>query len=162
MMHCSGDHATDIGLNAYDKVIKSGRPRTIMRIEHFGMFQLTKAQLARAKEMRKQGLYISVQPTWLLDLVKADLENMGEPRSAYRFSIPRHDRRRAGAGRGHRCHRDLSGQYQPVSGHLRRPSRASRTPASLSRARPSRSPRPSRCGRSGPPSRWARPTSRAP
>ena len=87
MLHCSGDHATDIGLNAYDKVIKSGRPGTIMRIEHFGMFQLTKAQLARAKEMRKQGLYISVQPTWLLDLVKADFENMGEPRTRTGFQF---------------------------------------------------------------------------
>ena len=87
MLHCSGDHATDIGLNAYDKVIKSGRPGNIMRIEHFGMFQLTKAQLAHAKEMRKQGLSISVQPTWLLDLVKADFENMGEPRTRTGFQF---------------------------------------------------------------------------
>jgi predicted amidohydrolase YtcJ len=81
MLHCSGDHATDIGLNAYDMAIKSGGPKTIMRIEHFGMFQLTAAQLARAKKMRLQGLYISVQPTWLLDLVKANFENMGEKRT---------------------------------------------------------------------------------
>ncbi len=87
MFHCSGDHATDIGLNAYDKLIKSGRPGTIMRIEHFGMFQLTKAQLGRAREMRKQGLFISVQPTWLLDLVKADFENMGEPRTRTGFQF---------------------------------------------------------------------------
>lgn len=87
MLHCSGDHATDIGLNAYDKVMKSGPRGTIMRIEHFGMFQLTKAQLARAKEMRKQGLYISVQPTWLLDLVKADFENMGEQRTRTGFQF---------------------------------------------------------------------------
>ena len=87
MLHCSGDHATDIGLNAYAKVMKSGRPGAIMRIEHFGMFQLTKAQLARAKEMRKQGLYLSVQPTWLLDLVKADFENMGEPRTRTGFQF---------------------------------------------------------------------------
>jgi len=87
MLHCSGDHATDIGLNAYDKVLKSGGSGTIMRIEHFGMFQLTKAQLARAKEMRKQGLFISVQPTWLLDLVKADFENMGEPRTRTGFQF---------------------------------------------------------------------------
>jgi hypothetical protein len=87
MLHCSGDHATDIGLNAYDKVMKSGRPGAIMRIEHFGMFQLTKAQLARAKEMRKQGLCLSVQPTWLLDLVKADFENMGEPRTRTGFQF---------------------------------------------------------------------------
>ena len=87
MMHCSGDHATDIGLKAYDQVIKSGGPRAIMRIEHFGMFQLTKAQLAHAKEMRKKGLSLSVQPTWLLDLVKADLENMGEPRARTGFQF---------------------------------------------------------------------------
>ena len=87
MFHCSGDHATDIGLKAYAKVIKSGGPRTIMRIEHFGMFQLTEAQLARARKMRKYGLYISVQPTWLLDLVKADLENMGEMRARTGFQF---------------------------------------------------------------------------
>jgi hypothetical protein len=87
MFHCSGDHATDIGLNAYDQVIKSGGPQTIMRLEHFGMFQLTKAQLGRAREMRKQGLYVSVQPTWLLDLVKADLENMGELRARTGFQF---------------------------------------------------------------------------
>jgi predicted amidohydrolase YtcJ len=87
MLHCSGDHATDIGLNAYATVIKSGGPQTIMRIEHFGMFQLTDAQLARAKEMRKHGLYVSVQPIWLLELVKADFENMGEmrARTGYQF-----------------------------------------------------------------------------
>ncbi len=87
MFHCSGDHATDIGLNAYDKLIKSGRPGPIMRIEHFGMFQLTEAQLGRAREMRKKGLYISVQPTWLLDLVKADFENMGEARTCTGFQF---------------------------------------------------------------------------
>lgn len=87
MFHCSGDQATDIGLKAYDKVIKSGSPRTIMRIEHFGMFQLTMAQLARAKEMRKKGLFVSVQPTWLLDLAKADLENMGELRARTGFQF---------------------------------------------------------------------------
>ena len=87
MLHCSGDHATDIGLNAYDKVIKLGGPKTIMRIEHFGMFQLTDQQLKRAKAMKKQGLYISVQPTWLLDLVKADFENMGELRTRTGFQF---------------------------------------------------------------------------
>jgi predicted amidohydrolase YtcJ len=87
MLYCSGDHATDIGLNAYDKVMKSGRPGAIMRIGHFGMFQLTKAQLARAKEMRKQGLYLSVQPAWLLDLVKGDFENMGEQRMRTGFEF---------------------------------------------------------------------------
>ena len=87
MFHCSGDHATDIGLNAYNKVIKSGRPGTIMRIEHFGMFQLTDKQLQRAKEMKKQGLFFSTQPIWLLELVKADYENMGAPRASTGFQF---------------------------------------------------------------------------
>ncbi len=85
MFHCSGDCATDIGLNAYAQVIKSGRPGTIMRIEHFGMFQLTDEQLKRAKEMKKQGLFISTQPIWLLELVKADYENMGAKRASTGF-----------------------------------------------------------------------------
>ena len=87
MLHCSGDQATDIGLNTYDKVIKSGRPGTIMRIEHFGMFQLTDKQLQRAKEMKKKGLYISTQPMWLLELVKADYENMGAKRASTGFQF---------------------------------------------------------------------------
>jgi len=87
MFHCSGDHATDIGLNAFDQVIKSGRPGTIMRIEHFGMFQLTDQQLQRAKEMKKQGLYVSTQPIWLLELVKADYENMGAKRASTGFQF---------------------------------------------------------------------------
>jgi hypothetical protein len=87
MFHCSGDEATDIGLNAYDKVIASGRPETMKRIEHFGMFQLTDKQLKRAKEMKKKGLYVSVQPTWLLELVKADYENMGAKRAKTGFQF---------------------------------------------------------------------------
>ena len=87
MFHCSGDKATDIGLNAYDQVIKSGRPGTILRIEHFGMFQLTDKQLQRAKEMKKQGLYVSTQPIWLLELVKADYENMGAKRASTGFQF---------------------------------------------------------------------------
>lgn len=77
MLHCSGDKAMDIGLDAYAHAIKKRSKETIVRIEHFGMFQMSDEQLKRAGEMRKQGLHISVQPTWLLELVKADIENMG-------------------------------------------------------------------------------------
>ena len=87
MFHCSGDKATTIGLNAYDEVIKSGRPGGIIRIEHFGMFQLTDAQLQRAKEMKSKGLHVSVQPIWLLELVKADYENMGAMRASTGFQF---------------------------------------------------------------------------
>jgi predicted amidohydrolase YtcJ len=58
-----------------------------MRIEHFGMFQMSDRQLKRASEMKKHGLLISAQPTWLLELVKADYENMGEnlAKTGFRF-----------------------------------------------------------------------------
>ena len=85
MMHCSGDAAIDMGLTAYEKQIKSGVTGTIIRIEHFGMFQMSDAQLARAKALKKNGFKISVQPTWLLDLVKADYENMGPERTKTGF-----------------------------------------------------------------------------
>ena len=49
------------------------------------MFQLTDKQLSRAKELRSKGLRVSVQPTWLLDLVKADYENMGPGRTRTGF-----------------------------------------------------------------------------
>lgn len=87
MLHCSGDEAVDIGLNAYDRVIASGGGDTIKRIEHFGMFQLTDRQLKRATEMKRHGLQISVQPTWLLELVKADYENMGAQRAKTGFQF---------------------------------------------------------------------------
>jgi hypothetical protein len=87
MLHCSGDEATNIGLNAYEQVMKSGQPKGMMRIEHFGMFQLTDAQLQRAKEMKKMGLHVSTQPIWLLELVKADYENMGAMRASTGFQF---------------------------------------------------------------------------
>ena len=77
MLHCSGEKAMDIGLDAYEHEIKTRSQKSIMRIEHFGMFQMSDKQLKRAGEMKKDGLIISIQPTWLLELVKADYENMG-------------------------------------------------------------------------------------
>ena len=87
MMHCSGDEATDIGLTAYENQIKSGAHGTIMRIEHFGMFQMSDKQLARARAMINKGFKISIQPTWLLDLVRADYENMGPERTQTGFKF---------------------------------------------------------------------------
>ena len=85
MMHCSGDEAIDMGLIAYENQIKSGASGNLMRIEHFGMFQMKEEQLARAKAMTGKNFKISVQPTWLLDLVKADYENMGPERTRTGF-----------------------------------------------------------------------------
>lgn len=87
MFHCSGDKAHDIGFNAYEELIKSGGPGGIIRIEHFGMFQLNDGQLQRAKAMKSKGLHVSVQPMWLLELVKADYENMGALRASTGFQF---------------------------------------------------------------------------
>jgi predicted amidohydrolase YtcJ len=58
-----------------------------MRIEHFGVFQANDKQLGRARAMADKGFKISVQPTWLLDLVKADYENMGPGRTRTGFKF---------------------------------------------------------------------------
>lgn len=88
MLHCSGDAAVDIGLTAYEHAAAAQTgSATLRRIEHFGMFQLTDTQLARAKKLVKSGFHISVQPIWLNELIKADKENMGEKRAdtGFRF-----------------------------------------------------------------------------
>lgn len=87
MLHCSGDAAMDIGLNAYEQLIKSNPNQNIKRIEHFGVFQLNMKQLERAKLLKKYGFHFSVQPIWLLELVNADYENMGVERAktGYQF-----------------------------------------------------------------------------
>lgn len=88
MMHCSGDAAMDICLTAYEQSVTSDPAKlTPRRIEHFGMFQMNDQQLARAEALKKDGLAISIQPIWLTELVKADIENMGDARArtGYRF-----------------------------------------------------------------------------
>lgn len=87
MMHCSGDEAMDVGLTAYEDLSQLKRSGSILRIEHFGDFQMTDKQLARAKALIDKGFRVSVQPTWLMDLIKADYENMGPKRteSGFRF-----------------------------------------------------------------------------
>ena len=87
MFHCSGDAAVDIGLTAYEQLTGDNSNKTIRRIEHFGMFQLDDEQLRRAKALRKSGLHISVQPIWLQEFVKADLENMGAERARTGFKF---------------------------------------------------------------------------
>lgn len=88
MLHCSGDAAVDIGLGAYEHSSGGdGATHTIRRIEHFGMFQLTDSQLARATALVPSGLHISVQPIWLTELVKADFENMGPERTKTGFKF---------------------------------------------------------------------------
>ncbi len=87
MLHCSGDAAIDIGLDTFEKQIKIESSHPIKRIEHFGMFQLSPAQLARARDLKGNGFHISVQPMWLLELVNADFENMGPERTKTGFQF---------------------------------------------------------------------------
>lgn len=87
MLHCSGDAAVDIGLGAYEHAAQGDSAASLRRIEHFGMFQLTDAQLERAKALVNKGLRISVQPIWLTELVKADIENMGPQRAKTGFKF---------------------------------------------------------------------------
>lgn len=86
MLHCSGDAAVDIGLSAYEQAMSAGS-EILFRIEHFGMFQLTDTQVERARALASKGLRISVQPIWLTELVKADLENMGVARARTGFKF---------------------------------------------------------------------------
>lgn len=85
MLHCSGDAAMDIGLTAYEQLVRDGADGTIKRIEHFGVFQVNDDQLRRAKALKQHGLHISVQPVWLTELVRADIENMGMERAKTGF-----------------------------------------------------------------------------
>ena len=88
MLHCSGDAAMDICLTAYEGSVKADPSApTLKRIAHFGMFQMSDAQLKRAQALKADRLAISIQPIWLTELVKADIENMGEERArtGYRF-----------------------------------------------------------------------------
>ena len=87
MLHCSGDAAMDIGLKAYEQLVKDSPTQTIKRIEHFGVFQVNDEQLRRAAALKASGLQISVQPIWLLELVNADIENMGMQRARTGFKF---------------------------------------------------------------------------
>lgn len=78
------------------------------RIEHFGMFQLTDSQLQRAAKLAADGvLRISVQPIWLIELVKADNENMGPERTKTGFKF----KTLIGAGLEPAASTDMTGIY---------------------------------------------------
>ena len=77
MFHCSGDAATDLALDAIERTRPPASATPRHRIEHFGMFQLSDRQLERARALHARGLSVSVQPSWLLGLARANVENMG-------------------------------------------------------------------------------------
>ena len=107
MLHCSGDKAMAIGMNAYDTLCAAGRPKHLFHIEHFGVFQMYPNQLERAVKLYKHGLRISVQPTWLLVLAKSDIEDMGYERAATGFRF----REMVDAGLEPAASTDVTGVY---------------------------------------------------
>lgn len=84
LFHCSADYSTDVGLNAYENVLKAGKRKNILRIEHFGVFMLSDEQLKRAVDM---DIKVSVQPAWLTTLAKSNTDNLGKTRAdtGFRF-----------------------------------------------------------------------------
>lgn len=88
MLHCSGDEAIDICLTAFEQSAKADPSAvTMKRIEHFGVFQMSDAQLQRARDLKKDDFFITIQPVWLTELVKADVENMGADRAKTGFKF---------------------------------------------------------------------------
>jgi predicted amidohydrolase YtcJ len=88
MFHCSGDAAVDIGLTAYESLVAAGKPLPpLLRLEHFGMFQIKNEQLTRTAALRGHGLRVVTQPIWLTELVKADFENMERDLAASGFKF---------------------------------------------------------------------------
>ncbi len=87
MLHVSGDRAMDMGLDAYEALVKAGQANGVLRLEHFGDFQMSDAQLQRAKALVARGLRINVQPNWMLNLVKSDYANMGAARTETGFNF---------------------------------------------------------------------------
>jgi predicted amidohydrolase YtcJ len=86
MSHCSGDQATDLCLSVFEHGAATRAAPAMMRIEHFGMFQLSQTQLQRAAALKSQARFaISIQPAWLLNLANADIENMGKERASTGF-----------------------------------------------------------------------------
>jgi len=143
MMHCSGDEAIDIGLTAYENQVKWGATGTIMRIEHFGMFQMSDEQLhARRRCVTRISKYQSA--TWLLDLVKADYENMGPERTRTGFRF----RSMIDAGLEPAAGSDVTGIYldnvNPFLAIYAAVTRESDNGIFLSQGKPSPSPRRSR------------------
>lgn len=85
MLHVSGDRAMDMGLEAYETLVKAGKNPKIFRLEHFGVFQMYPSHLQRAKQLFGSGLKINVQPTWMLNLLQSDFDNMGPERASTGF-----------------------------------------------------------------------------
>jgi hypothetical protein len=73
-IHSTGDRANVMALDAYEKVVKAGGPKTLLRIEHFGDFMLGPDVLGRAVRL---GIEANIQPGWIYTLAGVTQENLG-------------------------------------------------------------------------------------
>jgi predicted amidohydrolase YtcJ len=78
LIHCTGDRANVMALDAYEKVIRGGDPRTLMRIEHLGDFLLGPGVLERSRALDVKA---NVQPGWIYTLANVMINNLGEERA---------------------------------------------------------------------------------
>lgn len=73
-MHCTGDRANVMALDAYEQAQKQGGPKTLMRIEHLGVFMLGPDVLPRAKALDVKAI---VTPGWIYTLSAVTVNNLG-------------------------------------------------------------------------------------
>lgn len=87
LAHATGDRATAMALDAFEKVqqAEGGTPAPgTRRIEHFGEFMLGPDDLARA---RRLGVSVNVQPGWIYTLANSTIENLGPERARGAFQF---------------------------------------------------------------------------
>jgi hypothetical protein len=87
LAHATGDRATAMALDAFERVRKEldgpAAPGTL-RIEHFGEFMLGPGDLERTKRM---GVSVNVQPGWIYTLANSTIANLGAERARDAFQF---------------------------------------------------------------------------
>jgi predicted amidohydrolase YtcJ len=81
--HASCDASSEIAVRAYREAARDGGPRTPRRLEHYGQFVGSTAEVARA--VKELDLLVVTQPAWLLFLGKSTYHLLGEERARTGF-----------------------------------------------------------------------------
>jgi predicted amidohydrolase YtcJ len=86
LAHATGDRATAMALDAFEKVQQGRGPAApgTLRIEHFGEFMLGPRDLERAQRL---GVSVNVQPGWIYTLANSTIENLGAERAKGAFQF---------------------------------------------------------------------------
>ena len=86
LAHATGDRATAMALDAFEKVQQGQGPAApgTLRIEHFGEFMLGPGDLERAQRL---GVSVNVQPGWIYTLANSTIENLGAERAKGAFQF---------------------------------------------------------------------------